>query len=359
MIDGVYETAPGLEFGEPPDTKPLVELDALRVHYGLPQKNPVRAVDGVDLTLEQGETLALVGESGCGKSTLARALAGLETPTQGAIRFLGEPLPPFPSLARRARCRELQMVFQDPNASLNPRLTIQSAIAEPLEIHPGPTGKRLNRRERIARVLELMGEVGLDPTLRLRYPHELSGGQRQRVCIARALAVRPKLLILDEAVSALDVSVQAQILNLLLDLKRELSLSYLFITHDLRVVRHIADRVAVMYLGRVVELGTTAEIFASPAHPYTRALLASVPEIGASTPVTPIQGEPPSPANPPPGCHFQTRCPEVMPRCRTATPELYTIGTAFGHVARCFLADDAPHPEDARASAAADELLAP
>jgi oligopeptide/dipeptide ABC transporter ATP-binding protein len=308
----------------------LVELSGIRVHY--PAKpNPVRAVDGVDLTIADGETLALVGESGCGKSTLARALAGLEAPTGGAVRFLGEPLPAFPSSARRARCKHLQMVFQDPDASLNPRMTIQSAIGEPLELH-----ERLERAACEARVLELMQKVGLDPALRLRYPHELSGGQRQRVCIARAIAVRPKLLICDEAVSALDVSVQAQILNLLLDLKQTFALSYLFITHDLRVVRHVADRVAVMYLGQIVEIGPTDDVFGAPAHPYTRALLASVPAIGTATSTRPIRGEPPSPANPPPGCRFQTRCPEVFDRCPKEMPELYRIGQ---REARCFLVD--------------------
>ena len=313
----------------------LVELDALKVHYRTTPQ-PVRAVDGVDLTLFAGETLALVGESGCGKSTLARALAGLEPPTSGALRFLGAPLEPFPSPARRARCRDLQMVFQDPDASLNPRMTVERAIAEPLELH-----ERLKHGARTNRVLELMQDVGLDPALRLRYPHELSGGQRQRVCIARAIAVRPKLLILDEAVSALDVSIQAQILNLLLDLKSQFALSYLFITHDLRVVRHVADRVAVMYLGRIVELGPTDQLFEAPAHPYTEALLASVPAIGApASRVTAIQGEPPSPANPPPGCHFQTRCPDVLDRCRTEAPELYPVGRTGRRVARCFLFEE-------------------
>lgn len=319
-----------------PGAEPLVELRALCVHY--PAKpNPVRAVDGVDLTLNAGETLALVGESGCGKSTLARALAGLEAPTSGAVYFRGQPLEPFPSRSRRAHCRDLQMVFQDPDASLNPRMTIQSAIGEPLELH-----ERLRAAEREARVLELMRDVGLDPALRLRYPHELSGGQRQRVCIARALAVRPKLLICDEAVSALDVSVQAQILNLLVDLKQQLGLSYLFITHDLRVVRHVADRVAVMYLGQIAELGPTNELFENPAHPYTRVLLGSVPAIGPSGPraSTLVRGEPPSPSNPPPGCRFQTRCPDVMDRCKVESPALYTLSTRGPtRLTRCFLSD--------------------
>jgi oligopeptide/dipeptide ABC transporter ATP-binding protein len=313
-------------------TDALVRLDGLRVHYG-----PVRAVDGVDLQILRGETLALVGESGCGKSTLARALIGLEKPSAGSVHFDGQPLEAFPARSRRARCKDLQMVFQDPDASLNPRMTIQGAIGEPLELHERPS-----RTDRQHRVLELMRDVGLDPALRLRYPHELSGGQRQRVCIARALAVRPKLLVCDEAVSALDVSVQAQILNLLLELKQSFGLAYLFITHDLRVVRHIADRVAVMYLGQIVEFGPTDRIFTAPSHPYTRVLLASVPAIGAeqaAVQAAAVSGEPPSPSNPPPGCRFQTRCPSVMPRCRTEAPPLFPLPD---RQTRCFLVEPTP-----------------
>jgi oligopeptide transport system ATP-binding protein len=320
-------------------TDALAELRDLRMHYRA-SGAPIRAVDGVDLRLERGETLALVGESGCGKSTLARAMMGLEKPTAGTVLFEGTVLPAFPARARRGRSRDLQMVFQDPDASLNPRMTIQAAVGEPLDLH-----ERLSSRDREARVNELMRDVGLDPALRLRYPHELSGGQRQRVCIARALAVRPKLLVCDEAVSALDVSVQAQILNLLLELKRSFGLSYLFITHDLRVVRHIADRVMVMYLGQIMETGETDRIFAEPAHPYTRVLLASVPVIGRERrEPTAIGGEPPSPANPPPGCRFQTRCPSVMARCRTEQPPLYDLG---GRQARCFLVEEAARVADA------------
>lgn len=311
----------------------LVRLERLRVHYpGAP--GPIRAVDGVDLEILGGETLALVGESGSGKSTLARALIGLEPPTAGIVWFEDQKLEAFPSPARRARCKDLQMVFQDPDASLNPRMTIQAAISEPIELHEG-----LGREQRERRMMDLMRDVGLDPALRLRYPHELSGGQRQRVCIARALAVRPRLLVLDEAVSALDVSVQAQILNLLADLKQSFGLSYLFITHDLRVVRHIADRVAVMYLGQIVEIGATDPIFAEPAHPYTRVLLASLPTIDSDqTPAAPLVGEPPSPANPPPGCRFQTRCPSVFSRCRQEEPALYRL---TNRRARCFLVENA------------------
>lgn len=325
---------------------PLIELRDLYLHY--PSKPaPVRAVDGVTLDIAPGETLALVGESGSGKSTLARVLVGLEAPTAGSVHFLGEPLPAFPSAARRARSRDLQMVFQDPDASLNPRRTVGSAVGEPLDIH-----ERLGRAERERRIQTLLAQVGLDAALQSRYPHELSGGQRQRVCIARALAVHPKLLVCDEAVSALDVSVQAQILNLLADLKRELGLSYLFITHDLRVVRHIADRVAVMYLGQIVELGPTAQVFTEPAHPYTRVLLDAVPVIHADAPplAASIQGDVPSPANPPSGCRFHTRCPAVFDRCpKEPGPPLFQL---HARRARCWLVEGRSTSEGSAASEA-------
>jgi len=310
---------------------PLVAVSELRLHYPSPQ-GPIRAVDGVDLEIFPGETLSLVGESGCGKSTLARAVVGLERPTSGRVSFAGAPLEAFPSSSRRALAKRIQMVFQDPDASLNPRATVERAVSEPLEIH-----ERLTRGERERRVLELLERVGIDGALRQRYPHELSGGQRQRVCIARALSVRPDLLVCDEAVSALDVSVQAQILNLLADLKESYSLAYLFITHDLRVVRHVSDRVAVMYLGQIVELAATDELFARPKHPYTEALLASVPTVAGGAPKAQIRGEVPSPARPPAGCRFQTRCPHVMDRCREALPPLYDLG---GRKSRCVLVEN-------------------
>ncbi len=310
---------------------PLVGVSALRLHYPSPA-GPIRAVDGVDLEIFPGETLSLVGESGCGKSTLARAVVGLERPTAGRVTFAGAPLEAFPAPSRRALAKRIQMVFQDPDASLNPRATVERAVSEPLEIH-----ERLTRAERERRVLELLERVGIDGALRHRYPHELSGGQRQRVCIARALAVRPELLVCDEAVSALDVSVQAQILNLLADLKQSYSLAYLFITHDLRVVRHVSDRVAVMYLGQIVELARTEELFERPKHPYTEALLASVPTVGGGAPKAQIRGEVPSPARPPSGCRFQTRCPKVMDRCRQALPPLYELGT---RKSRCVLVEN-------------------
>ena len=250
---------------------PLLEVRKLEVHYPGPSA-PIRAVDGVDLQVFRGETLALVGESGSGKSTLARAAVGLEPPTAGSVRFDGVPMFSFPHPSRRALARRIQMVFQDPDASLNPRLNMLATLREPLDLH-----ERLSGEARDERVRELMLEVGLDPALRVRYPHELSGGQKQRVCIARALAVRPELLVCDEAVSALDVSIQAQILNLLVELREKRGLAYLFITHDLRVVRQIADRIAVMRLGKLVEVASADTLFAAPTDPYTKLLLAAVP----------------------------------------------------------------------------------
>jgi ABC-type glutathione transport system ATPase component len=250
---------------------PLLEVLDLKVRYD-GGAAPVLAVDGVSLELYPGETLALVGESGSGKSTLARVAVGLEAPTAGRVRFGGASLLPFPDRSRRALAKRLQMVFQDPDASLNPRRNVLATLREPLELH-----HELSRDARDERVRELMLEVGLDPALRVRYPHELSGGQKQRVCIARALSVQPELLVCDEAVSALDVSIQAQILNLLVELRERRRLAYLFITHDLRVVRQIADRVAVLCRGKLVEVATVDELFSAPAHEYTRQLLAAVP----------------------------------------------------------------------------------
>jgi len=313
-------------------TTPLLAVENLRVHYPTPA-GPVRAVDGVSLELYAGETLALVGESGCGKSTLARAIVGLERPTGGRIVFRETPLEPLPARSRRALATKLQMVFQDPDASLSPRRTIRDTVGEPFDLH-----QRLDRAERERRVQELLARVGLDATLAHRYPHELSGGQKQRVCIARALAVGPELLVCDEAVSSLDVSVQAQILNLLLELKRARELSYLFITHDLRVVRHVSNRVAVMYLGQIVETGPTPELFRSPRHPYTRALLASLPTLDPDARKAPVRslGDVPSPVHPPSGCRFHPRCPEVFERCPREAPELYATGQG---VSRCFLVE--------------------
>ena len=275
-------------------TSPLLEVEDLFVHFPT-EAGVVRAVDGVSLSVGAGETLAIVGESGCGKSTLARAIMGIESAERGVVRFEGRQIPPS-GAARRALSQKLQMIFQDPEASLNPRLTIGNAIVEPLQIHRrGAAGERRRDAEKLLR------QVGIDPALMDRYPHELSGGQRQRVSIARALAVGPKVLLLDEAVSALDVSIRAQILNLLIALQRELGLAYLFITHDLGVVRYVSHRVAVMYLGQIVEQAETEALFSNPVHPYTRALLDAVPRIDADAPRVraAIGGDVPSPLRPP------------------------------------------------------------
>ncbi len=297
---------------------PVLELRDLCVQF--PGKGgPVRAVDGVSFSIAPGETLGLVGESGCGKSSLANAVVGLVRPHSGSVRLRGEEI----GLADRTRLRRLrehvQMVFQDPATSLNPRMSIGEAIGEPLLVRNLARGAAL--RERVAALLD---EVGLGPDQASRMPHQLSGGQRQRVVIARALALRPELLVCDEAVSALDVSVRAQILNLLVALQRSRGMACLFVSHDLAVVRHVCDRVAVMYLGQLVEVAPAAELYAGPRHPYTRALLAAVPE---PDPVAqrakirvPLTGEIPSPARPPEGCRFHTRCPVAESRCATEVP---------------------------------------
>jgi oligopeptide/dipeptide ABC transporter ATP-binding protein len=325
----------------------LLEIDELAVHYPGESK-PIRAVDGVSLTIRAGETVALVGESGCGKSTVARAVLGLVPKTSGSVKYRGAELGLLGDPRRRPLLRKIQMIFQDPDASLNPRSTIAATIGEPIEI----ADRRLSRREVEERVVKLMDDVGLARAFARRYPHELSGGQRQRVCIARAVAAEPELIVCDEAVSALDVSVQAQILNLLADLRNEKGLAYLFITHDLRVVRHLSTRVAVMYLGQIVEIGATDELFESPAHPYTRALLSAVPSLTREPRIAAARarGDVPSPTNPPSGCHFHTRCPEAFEPCAKEKPPLFSIrkrgdGDAVAGPAgdarrtRCFLAD--------------------
>ena len=275
----------------------------------------LRAVDDVSFALGRGEVLAVVGESGCGKTTLSRMLLGLLPPSEGVIRLAGRPVG---EAGRREAAARVQPVFQDPYSSLNPRKTTGQIIGLPLDVHR--TGTAAERRRRVA---ELMGLVGLPPRLVHAYPGQLSGGQRQRVAIARALAIRPDVVVLDEPTSALDVSVQAQILNLLLDLRRTLGLAYVFISHDLAVVEHVADRVAVMYLGRLVELGETERIFRAPRHPYTAALLDSIltPEPGLGLPRGLPGGEFPDPLDPPPGCSFHPRCPRAMDACRTVRPE--------------------------------------
>ena len=277
----------------------------------------VRAVDGVAFSLKTGETLGLVGESGCGKSTLGRCILRLEQPTEGRVLFEGRDLSSLSSRRLRAVRRDMQMVFQDPYSSLNPRKTVGQIIGDGLDIHRLEHGKA--RRERVKELMEI---VGLRPENIDRYPNEFSGGQRQRVGVARAIALRPKLVIADEPVSALDVSIRAQILNLLVQLQEKFHLTYLFISHDLSVVRHISDSVAVMYLGKIVELADKNSLFKSPAHPYTKALLEAVPSVDPrkKTKRTILQGDLPSPSNPPPGCRFHTRCPEVLPACRIDEP---------------------------------------
>ena len=300
---------------------------------GQVDKRAVRAVDSVSLDIARGEVLGLVGESGCGKSTLARMIAGILPPTSGAIRIGGEPVMSGGRHPHK-RTTRVQMVFQDPYASLDPRMRVQEIVAE------GPIVHRLVPKSNATfYVKEWLGKVGLEPDAARRYPHQFSGGQRQRIAIARALAMKPEALVCDEPVASLDVSIQAQVLNLLLDLQRELSLTVLFISHHLGVVRHVSDRIAIMHLGRIVEIGAAAAVYETPQHPYTKALLASVPtlvlEDDAVVSFKPIQGELPSPLSPPPGCHFHLRCPIAEPRCRSEIPALRRTGTQ--HSAACHL----------------------
>jgi oligopeptide/dipeptide ABC transporter ATP-binding protein len=286
-------------------------------------KGKVFAVNGVSLAVRAGTTLGIVGESGCGKSTLARLLLRLIEPTSGEVSFEGENILAMDRRRLRALRRHVQIVHQDPYASLNPRMAVQAIIAEPLEIHG--IGNAQSRRARIAELLSL---VGLDPDAASKYPHEFSGGQRQRICIARAIALEPKLLILDEPVSALDVSIQSQVLNLLMELKQRLGLSYVFISHDLSVVKYVSDEVAVMYLGRVVEQGPADAVFQAPLHPYTQALISAVPEItvGDRKARIVLSGDPPNPENIPAGCAFHPRCFKAVPDCATRQQTLRALG---------------------------------
>jgi oligopeptide/dipeptide ABC transporter ATP-binding protein len=298
----------------------LIETRGLSKHYTARDgKGVVRAVNDVSLAVEEGHTLGIVGESGCGKSTLARLMLRLIEPTGGGVIFDGEDFLALDRSSLRRRRRGIQIVFQDPYASLDPRMTVAAIIAEPLEIHGIGTAA-----ERQGKVLELLDLIGLDRGAAAKYPHEFSGGQRQRIGIARAIALEPRLVVLDEPVSALDVSIQSQILNLLIDLKRRLKLSYIFISHDLSVVEHVSDEVAVMYLGRIVEYGKAARVLGSPLHPYTQALVSAVPEIGPLKKKRRIvlAGDPPNPENIPPGCPFHPRCRQAMASCRVALPAL-------------------------------------
>ena len=310
----------------------LIEAKGLSKHYPSRHGGRVaKAVNKVDLTVEEGETLGIVGESGCGKSTLARLLLRLVEATAGDVIFQGESLFSLDRAAMRRRRRDIQIVFQDPYASLDPRMNVAEIIAEPLDIHG--IGSRPSRRDKVRALLEL---VGLDPAAASRYPHEFSGGQRQRIGIARAIALEPKLVVLDEPVSALDVSIQAQILNLLDDLKARLKLSYIFISHDLSVVQHVSDRVAVMYLGRIVEEGPAEAVLGTPLHPYTQALISAVPEIDPQLrqPRIVLIGDPPNPEKIPRGCAFHPRCKEVFSPCLERRP---LIGHQAAHRVACHL----------------------
>ena len=328
---------------------PMVEVDQLKVYFpiyaGLLQRRAgdVRAVDDISFEIRRGETFGLVGESGCGKSTTGRAVIRLRNPTGGVVRFDGRDLMSLSREELRLARRRMQIIFQDPYSSLNPRMTVASIIGEPLDTHN--LGSKSSRRDRVSELLQL---VGLNPNYRNRYPHEFSGGQRQRIGVARALAVEPEFIVCDEPISALDVSIQAQVLNLLVELRERFGLTYLFIAHDLSVVRHISDRVGVMYLGKLVEVGPPDILYAGPGHPYTRALLSAVPIPDPKTERKRkrviLTGDVPSPVNPPPGCRFHTRCwlyerlgrPEV---CRTEEPPLREVRPE--HYAACHFAEDA------------------
>jgi len=325
---------------DPKVSKILVEVRDLKMHFpihaGVLKKRvgEVKAVDGISFDIYEGETLGLVGESGCGKSTVGRAILRLYDITEGSVKIDGIEIGHTPQPDLRTMRPTMQMVFQDPQASLNPRMSVSAIIGEPLDEHT-----KMSKAEKRAKVMDLMDQVGLNRDFANRYPHEFSGGQRQRIGIARALALNPKFIVCDEPIAALDVSIQAQVVNLLEDLQAEHGLTYLFISHDLSMVRHIADRVAVMYLGRVVELASREQLYAAPKHPYTQALLSAVPEpdpwIEDKIERVILQGDVPSPANPPKGCNFCTRCPQVMEICKTDEPPTFEI--APGHVTACHL----------------------
>ena len=324
-----------------PSASPLLEIEELKKYFPLPasfwgkKSGNIRAVDGVSFALTSGKTLGLVGESGCGKSTLGRTILRLYEPSGGRIRFAGRDITTVSRRELQPLRRQMQIIFQDPYSSLNPRMTVSEILSEPLIIHQVGTAK-----ERAQRVDQLLERVGLSAQMRGRYPHEFSGGQKQRLGIARALALSPQLLICDEPVSALDVSIQAQILNLLKDLQAELGLAYLFISHNLAVIEHSSDEVAVMYLGRIVEQAPREALFAAPQHPYTKALIAAIPLPQVAKPGSPsrqrqvLAGDVPNPAAPPQGCHFHPRCPLASERCRREAPLLRSVDGA-SHLAAC------------------------
>ncbi|WAL97661.1 ABC transporter ATP-binding protein [Streptomyces sp. Je 1-369] len=346
------------DVGTPAGREPILQVRGLVKHYPLTQGivfrkqvGAVKAVDGVDFDLGHGETLGIVGESGCGKSTVAKMLVNLERPTAGEIRYKGEDITKLSGRALKAVRRNIQMVFQDPYTSLNPRMTVGDIIGEPYEIHSEVAPKGSRRRK----VQELLDVVGLNPEYINRYPHQFSGGQRQRIGIARGLALRPEVIVADEPVSALDVSVQAQVINLLDKLQNEFDLSYVFIAHDLSIVRHISDRVGVMYLGRIVEIGTDAEIYEHPTHPYTQALLSAVPvpdpEAREHRERIILSGDVPSPANPPSGCRFRTRCWKARERCALEVPLLAVPAE--------FRLDDSPAAHDSACHFAEEKQVVP
>ena len=329
-------------------TTPIIELDSISKRFvkkldiaerfarrlgANVEEHTVHAVDKVDMAITPGEVVGLVGESGCGKSTLGRCVAGVHQPSEGVIRYLGKDVTTLRGKELLESRLKVQMIFQDPMSSLNPRLKVADIVSEAPLFHG-----LITRSEVDEYVAMTMQRVGLDPSYHQRYPHQFSGGQRQRIGIARALAVQPDFIVCDEAVAALDVSIQAQVLNLFMDLREDLGLTYLFISHDLGVVEHLSDRVVIMYLGRVVETAPTDDLFASPNHPYTQALLAEAPRLETDRRVyAPIKGEIPSPLHPPRGCHFHPRCPHAMDRCRTEVPKLKEV--APGRVSACHLND--------------------